>query len=123
MRREAGLRGGVVALIIKIFPIDNTKVKKVETEHRHHLACPDQTAFFLGVTMASKTPLKTTFDADRVIRPIFTGGSVAIDNSARILATTLGEDAVLTDPSNGRHLGQIEGVSVKTQHIFNVIEY
>ncbi|PNY26914.1 U3 small nucleolar RNA-associated protein 13 [Tolypocladium capitatum] len=59
--------------------------------------------------MATKQPLKTTFDADRVVRPIFTGGSVAIDNGARILATTLGEDAVLTDPANGRHLAQIEG--------------
>ncbi|KAF4980965.1 hypothetical protein FZEAL_3140 [Fusarium zealandicum] len=59
--------------------------------------------------MANKQPLKTTFDVDHVIRPIFTGGSVALDNGARILATTLGEDAVLTDPTNGKHLAQIEG--------------
>ncbi|KAM4056247.1 utp13 specific WD40 associated domain-containing protein [Hirsutella rhossiliensis] len=59
--------------------------------------------------MATKQPLKTTFDANRVIRPIFTGGSVAIDNNAQILAATLGEDAVLTNPANGRHLAQIEG--------------
>ncbi|KAF7554234.1 hypothetical protein G7Z17_g3080 [Cylindrodendrum hubeiense] len=59
--------------------------------------------------MANKQPLKTTFDVGHVIRPIFTGGSVALDNGARILATVLGEDAVLTDPSNGRHLAQIEG--------------
>ncbi|KOS19101.1 putative U3 small nucleolar RNA-associated protein 13 [Escovopsis weberi] len=59
--------------------------------------------------MATKQPLKTTFDVDRVIRPIYTGGSVAIDNGARILVTTLGEDVVLTDPSNGKHLAQIDG--------------
>ncbi|KAH6987616.1 WD40-repeat-containing domain protein [Ilyonectria sp. MPI-CAGE-AT-0026] len=59
--------------------------------------------------MANKQPLKTTFDVGHVIRPIFTGGSVALDNGARILATVLGEDAVLTDPSNGKHLAQIEG--------------
>ncbi|KAH6964140.1 WD40-repeat-containing domain protein [Fusarium avenaceum] len=59
--------------------------------------------------MANKQPLKTSFDVDHVIRPIFTGGSAAIDNSARILATVLGEDAVLTDPTNGKHLAQIEG--------------
>ncbi|KJZ75016.1 hypothetical protein HIM_05502 [Hirsutella minnesotensis 3608] len=59
--------------------------------------------------MATKQPLKTTFEANRVIRPIFTGGSVAIDNGAQILATTLGEDAILTNPANGRHLAQIEG--------------
>jgi lipoprotein-anchoring transpeptidase ErfK/SrfK len=62
-------------------------------------------------TMANKQPLKTSFDVDHVIRPIFTGGSVAIDTGARILATVLGEDAVLTDPTNGKHLAQIEGVS------------
>ncbi|KFH47648.1 U3 small nucleolar RNA-associated protein-like protein [Hapsidospora chrysogenum ATCC 11550] len=59
--------------------------------------------------MASKQPFKTTFDANRVLRPIFTGGSVSISNDARILATTLGEDAVLTEPATGRHLGQVEG--------------
>ncbi|KAK1247817.1 hypothetical protein MKX07_000705 [Trichoderma sp. CBMAI-0711] len=59
--------------------------------------------------MATKQPLKTTFDVERVIRPIYTGGSVAIDNKAQILATTLGEDAVLTNPTNGKHLAQIEG--------------
>ncbi|EHK41690.1 hypothetical protein TRIATDRAFT_31529 [Trichoderma atroviride IMI 206040] len=59
--------------------------------------------------MATKQPLKTTFDVERVIRPIYTGGSVAVDNKAQILATTLGEDAILTNPSNGKHLAQIEG--------------
>ena len=60
--------------------------------------------------MANKQPLKTTFDVGHVIRPIFTGGSVAIDDGARILATVLGEDAVLTDQTNGKHLAQVEGV-------------
>ncbi|KAH7318486.1 WD40-repeat-containing domain protein [Stachybotrys elegans] len=59
--------------------------------------------------MASKQPLKTTFDVDHVIRPIFTGGSVAIDNEARILATTLGEDVILSDPATGSQLALIEG--------------
>ena len=59
--------------------------------------------------MANKQPLKTTFDADRVLRPIFTGGSVSIDNKAQILATTIGENAILTEPATGKHLGQIEG--------------
>jgi U3 small nucleolar RNA-associated protein 13 len=60
--------------------------------------------------MATKQPLKSTFDISHVIRPIFTGGSVAIDNGAQILVTSLGEDAVLTNPTNGKHLAQIEGV-------------
>lgn len=68
--------------------------------------------------MANKQPFKTTFDVDHVIRPIFTGGSVSISNDARILATALGEDAVLTDPTNGKHLAQVEGVrDIKTRII------
>ncbi|TQV93563.1 small nucleolar ribonucleoprotein complex subunit [Cordyceps javanica] len=59
--------------------------------------------------MATKQPLKTTFNVDRVLRPIFTGGSVSLDNDAQILATTIGEDAILTNPTNGRHLSEIEG--------------
>ncbi|KAI1870624.1 uncharacterized protein JN550_005167 [Neoarthrinium moseri] len=59
--------------------------------------------------MASKSPFKTTFEAAEVIRPIFTGGAVALDNGARILATTLAEDVVLTDLKTGKHLGRVEG--------------
>lgn len=60
--------------------------------------------------MATKQPSKTTFDVEHVIRPIFTGGSVAIDNNAEILASTIAEDVILTNPANGKHLAQIEGV-------------
>ncbi|KAH8652348.1 WD40-repeat-containing domain protein [Xylariales sp. PMI_506] len=59
--------------------------------------------------MASKSPFKTTFDATEVIRPIFTGGAVALDNGARVLATTLGEEVILTDLKSGKHLGRVEG--------------
>ncbi|KAH6689616.1 U3 small nucleolar RNA-associated protein [Plectosphaerella plurivora] len=59
--------------------------------------------------MANRQPLKTTFEPETVIRPIYTGGSVALSNGAQILATTLEGDAILTDPSNGRHLAKIEG--------------
>ncbi|OLN82072.1 putative U3 small nucleolar RNA-associated protein 13 [Colletotrichum chlorophyti] len=59
--------------------------------------------------MASKQPFKTTFEPERVLRPIFTGGSVALDSGAQILATPLGEDTILTNPSNGKHLAKIEG--------------
>lgn len=60
--------------------------------------------------MTTRLPHKTTFEPERVIQPIFTGGSVALDNGARILATTLGEDAVLTDLKTGRQYAKIEGV-------------
>ncbi|EFX01493.1 small nucleolar ribonucleoprotein complex [Grosmannia clavigera kw1407] len=59
--------------------------------------------------MATKLQFKTTFEAEQVIRPIYTGGSVALDNGSRILATTLGEDAVLTDLATGKLFAKIEG--------------
>lgn len=61
--------------------------------------------------MANKQPLTTTFDVDRVLNPIFTGGAVSISTDARILATTIGEDVMLTDPADGTQLCHIEGVS------------
>lgn len=61
--------------------------------------------------MATKAPYKTTFEPEHTIQPIYTGGSVALDQTGRILATTLGEDALLTDLNTGRELARIEGVS------------
>lgn len=61
-------------------------------------------------TMASKLTYQTTFEAQRVIQPIYTGGSVALDNTGRILATCLGEDALITDLNTGKQLARIEGV-------------
>ncbi|TVY39036.1 putative U3 small nucleolar RNA-associated protein [Lachnellula occidentalis] len=59
--------------------------------------------------MANKSPYQTTFEAEHTIQPIYTGGSVALDNTGSILATTLGEDALLTDLNTGRQLARIEG--------------
>ncbi len=62
--------------------------------------------------MATKSPYQTTFEPQNTIRPIYTGGSVALDYSGHILATTLGEDALLTDLNSGKQLARIEGVCV-----------
>ncbi|KAL2157613.1 hypothetical protein VTH06DRAFT_5992 [Thermothelomyces fergusii] len=59
--------------------------------------------------MATKQPVKTTFEVENVIQPIFTGGSVALENGARILASTLGEAAILTELHSGKRLAEIEG--------------
>ncbi|KAK3988610.1 WD40-repeat-containing domain protein [Cladorrhinum sp. PSN332] len=59
--------------------------------------------------MANRQVNKTTFEVENVIQPIFTGGSVALENGARILASTLGEDAVLTELTTGKRLAEIEG--------------
>ncbi|KAK0615903.1 quinon protein alcohol dehydrogenase-like superfamily [Bombardia bombarda] len=59
--------------------------------------------------MANRQAPKTTFEVGNVIQPIFTGGSVGLDHDARILATAMGESAVLTNLTTGKHLAEIEG--------------
>jgi len=61
--------------------------------------------------MATKAPYQVTFDPENTIQPIYTGGSVSLDHTGRILATPLGEDALLTDLNTGKQLAKIEGVS------------
>jgi len=64
--------------------------------------------------MANKAPYQTTFEPEHTLQPIFTGGSVALDRNGDILATTLGEDALLIDIKTGNQLAKIEGVSLLT---------
>lgn len=64
--------------------------------------------------MAQRTVFKTTFEPSRVIQPIYTGGSVALSEDGRVLATCVGEDALLTDLSTGAQLARVEGVSTTT---------
>ncbi|KAK4219258.1 WD40-repeat-containing domain protein [Rhypophila decipiens] len=59
--------------------------------------------------MANRQTPTTTFEVSNVIQPIYTGGSVGLDNGARILASTMGEEAVLTELTTGKHLATIEG--------------
>lgn len=61
--------------------------------------------------MALKADVKTTFEPGRVIQPIYTGGSAALSEDGKVLATCLGEEALLTDLDTGAHLARIEGVS------------
>ena len=60
--------------------------------------------------MSLRTKLTTTYDPERTIQPIYTGGDVALDREGRILATCLGEEALLTDLGTGELLACIEGV-------------
>ncbi|KAI7015795.1 small nucleolar ribonucleoprotein-like protein complex subunit [Hortaea werneckii] len=59
--------------------------------------------------MAYKADVKTTFEPRHVIQPIYTGGSVALSQDGRVLASSLGEEVLLTDLNNGEHLARIEG--------------
>lgn len=60
--------------------------------------------------MFSRASIATTFEPERTIQPIYTGGDVALDRKGRTLATCLGEEALLTDLSTGQLLARIEGV-------------
>ncbi len=60
--------------------------------------------------MPSKASIITTFEVEKVIQPIYTGGYVALDKSGRVLATCLGEEALITDLNNGDLLARVEGV-------------
>ncbi|KAF2156830.1 WD40 repeat-like protein [Myriangium duriaei CBS 260.36] len=59
--------------------------------------------------MALRAETKTTYEPERVIQPIYTGGSVALSQDGTILATCLGEDALISDLNTGEHLARIEG--------------
>lgn len=60
--------------------------------------------------MSFRSKIITTYDPERIIQPIYTGGDVLLDREGRILATCLGEDALLTDLGTGELLARIEGV-------------
>jgi U3 small nucleolar RNA-associated protein 13 len=60
--------------------------------------------------MATRIQSRTTFEIEDSIQPIYTGGTVALDDRGRLLATCLGEDAVITDLRSGKLLARIEGV-------------
>ncbi|KAJ5915156.1 hypothetical protein N7454_011268 [Penicillium verhagenii] len=57
----------------------------------------------------SKAVVKTTFEASRTLRPIYTGGSTALDASGRILLSCVGEDALVVDLETGDQLASLEG--------------
>lgn len=67
--------------------------------------------------MAQRISLKTTFEPAKVISPLYTGGSAALSDDGRVLATCLGEDALLTDLATGERLAHIEGVSVQQSRL------
>ena len=66
--------------------------------------------------MSSRTKSTTTYHPERTIQPIHTGGHVALDREGHILATCLGEEALLTDLGTGDLLARIEGVCTMVSH-------
>ena len=60
----------------------------------------------------NRVAVETSFEIENAIEPIYSGGAVALSKDGRLLATTLGEDALLTDLSTGQRLAKIEGVRV-----------
>ena len=71
--------------------------------------------------MASRLRLTTTYETEHVIQPIYTGGDVALDKDGRILATSLGEETLLSDLGTGQLLARVEGVSAS--NIYVIVAY
>ncbi|KAH7391946.1 WD40-repeat-containing domain protein [Pyrenochaeta sp. MPI-SDFR-AT-0127] len=59
--------------------------------------------------MAQRATVRTTYEVGRTLQPIYSGGSLALSADGRILAATLGEDVLLTNLTNGKELGRVEG--------------
>lgn len=59
----------------------------------------------------SKITIKTTFEVAHTIRPIYTGGSITLDASGRLLTACVDEDITITDIETGEQVAAIEGVS------------
>ena len=59
--------------------------------------------------MAARSVENITYEAQRIIQPIYTGGDVSLDSKGQILAACLGEDAVLTNLKSGRTLCRVQG--------------
>ncbi|KAJ0419962.1 WD40-repeat-containing domain protein [Aspergillus carlsbadensis] len=57
----------------------------------------------------SRAVVKTTFEASRTLRPIYTGGSTALDATSRLLVTCVNEDALIVDLESGDQLATLEG--------------
>ena len=73
----------------------------------------------MSFTFRSK--IITTYEPERVIQPIYTGGDVLLDREGRILATCLGEEALLTNLRTGELLARIEGV--RRYHVLLILPY
>ena len=71
--------------------------------------------------MTSRNTLVTTFEPERIIQPIYTDGDVALSSDGRILATCLGEEAILTDLKSARALARVEGVGMRSIRISKAI--
>lgn len=59
--------------------------------------------------MAQRAAVRTTYEVDRTVQPIYSGGSLSLSEDGRILAAALGEEVLLTDLSNGKELARVEG--------------
>jgi U3 small nucleolar RNA-associated protein 13 len=61
------------------------------------------------MSTAQRTAVKTTYEVGRTLQPIYSGGSLSVSEDGRILAASLDEDVLLTDLTNGKELGRVEG--------------
>ena len=69
--------------------------------------------------MSTSAKYLTTFEAENVIQPIYTGGDVALDETGSLLATTFGEEALLTRLETGQLLARIDGVGQDSDRLLS----
>ena len=67
--------------------------------------------------MSNRQSVVTTYRPENVIQPVHTGGAIALDNEGTVLATSLEEDAALTDLNTGSLLARVEGVRLTCKEV------
>ena len=60
--------------------------------------------------MSGRIRTVITYEPEKIIQPIYTGGDIALDEEGILLATCLGEEVVITNLHTGQVLSRIEGV-------------
>lgn len=59
--------------------------------------------------MATKVGVQTTFEATKVIEPIYTGGDISVDASGRLIASCVDEDILIVNIKDQEVLTTLEG--------------
>lgn len=72
--------------------------------------------------MANRISTKTTYDLKRVIQPFHTGGNVALEHEGKVLATSVGEEVVLSGLLDGEEFARLEGVSLRFANFVQTVQ-
>lgn len=76
---------------------------------------------YVSREMSNRQNVVTTYQPENVIQPVHTGGAIALDEEGIVLATSLEEDAALTDLNTGALLARVEGVRLTCREFDDVL--